>query len=100
MTPDFPMYTFTNVTEWIFTVFQSFQSSGYMYCLIQYFCLCIRKVSMLRNFWSATESKRFGQKFCYKILMPKEYAPVRVLATYVAEKIILSKTLVGHSCTE
>ncbi len=41
-----------------------------------------------------------GPEFSSKIVVPKKYALVRVLVIDVAEKIILSKTLVGHSCTD
>jgi hypothetical protein len=51
---------------------------------------------MLRNFWSARESKRFSPKFCYKIVMSKKYASALVLVIDVAEKIIFSKMLGGH----
>jgi hypothetical protein len=51
MERDFQMYTFANVTEWIFTVPRSFQSSGYIYYLIFLSVYpTIRKVSLLRNF--------------------------------------------------
>jgi hypothetical protein len=96
LTRDFPMYTFAIVTECIFTVFQSFQSSGYMYIVyLICFCLCVRKVPKLRYFYQQEKVNRFA-KICYKILMPKKYAPVRVLVIDVADKIIFSKMLGGH----